>query len=352
MEASQNIDRSDCRTQKIGITGCLTPGMVPYVGIRGGPFVGQEALSLQGIPTEDLNLPRESEDNLNDFAGNAMTTTVVGAVLIQGLLFAKAGVCNPNHTYDDSEVDLQVERTRDTVTGVKAVLWGDSSSSSPSSLPSSLGAAMEIEGENDQEARLSSALLSLGMVCGICKPETTVSTTADATVFDAVSRSMTELLSMADASRRRCLCEGECATSNSTVQICQLCGESVCKSCQRHPKHLFVPADALKRLPPSLVEQTLTRALPMVLSFRSDASVFSRKMLETEVTDAAKDVKKSVWEGWLDRVSKVASTEFTFAKLSRGPVWVATYLGDSCKLELRFQKSPMDAVSFESGDPY
>ena len=38
MEASQNIDRSDRRTQKIGITGCLTPGMVPYVGIRGGPF--------------------------------------------------------------------------------------------------------------------------------------------------------------------------------------------------------------------------------------------------------------------------------------------------------------------------
>lgn len=206
---------------------------------------------------------------------------------------------------------------------------------------------MEIEGEDDQEAELTPAPLSLAMFCGKCEPGTTKNTAADATTMvDAVSPSMTELLSMADASRRRCLCEGECATSKSTIHICQLCGESVCQSCQRHPKHSFVPVDALERLPPSLVEQTLTRALPMVLSFRSDTSVFSREMLEAEVMEAAKDVKKSVWEGWLDRVSKVAATEFTFANLSRGPVWVATYLGDGCKLELRFQKSPTDAVSF------
>lgn len=43
-----------------------------------GPLVGEELLLLQGIPADDLLLTRESDKQLKDLAGNAMSTTVVG----------------------------------------------------------------------------------------------------------------------------------------------------------------------------------------------------------------------------------------------------------------------------------
>ena len=49
--------------------------MVPFVTNRGGPLVGIEALSLQGIPVDDLLLTRENENQMSDLAGNAMTAT-------------------------------------------------------------------------------------------------------------------------------------------------------------------------------------------------------------------------------------------------------------------------------------
>ena len=53
---------------------------------RGGPLLGLEALSMQGLPIDELLLTRESEDNLRDLAGNAMSSTVVGASMIAALI--------------------------------------------------------------------------------------------------------------------------------------------------------------------------------------------------------------------------------------------------------------------------
>ena len=41
---------------------------------------------MQGLPIDELLLTRESEDNLRDLAGNAMTSTVVGASIIAALI--------------------------------------------------------------------------------------------------------------------------------------------------------------------------------------------------------------------------------------------------------------------------
>ncbi|KAG5191768.1 S-adenosyl-L-methionine-dependent methyltransferase [Tribonema minus] len=82
---SQNVDRTTGSVRP-GICPCLTPSMVPFVTNRGGPLVGLEALSLQGIPVDDLLLTRESEDNMADLAGNAMTTTVVGTAILAAIL--------------------------------------------------------------------------------------------------------------------------------------------------------------------------------------------------------------------------------------------------------------------------
>jgi hypothetical protein len=41
---------------------------------------------MQGLPIDELLLTRESEDNLRDLAGNAMSSTVVGASMISALI--------------------------------------------------------------------------------------------------------------------------------------------------------------------------------------------------------------------------------------------------------------------------
>ena len=67
---SQNCDRDTM--SKLGLCQCLTPTGVFYVSNRGGPLVGEELLSLQGIPVDDLMFTKESEANLKDLAGNAV----------------------------------------------------------------------------------------------------------------------------------------------------------------------------------------------------------------------------------------------------------------------------------------
>ena len=93
---SQNVDRTT-GSGAAGICPCLTPSMVPFVTNRGGPLVGVEALSLQGIPVEDLLLTRESEGQMSDLAGNAMTTTVVGACMLSALILMKDELVEHGH---------------------------------------------------------------------------------------------------------------------------------------------------------------------------------------------------------------------------------------------------------------
>ena len=52
-------------------------------------MVGIEALSMQGLPVDKLLLTRETEDQLADLAGNAMSTTVVGACMLAALVIGK-----------------------------------------------------------------------------------------------------------------------------------------------------------------------------------------------------------------------------------------------------------------------
>ena len=55
-----------------------------------------EALSLQGIPVEDLILTRENEDQMADLAGNAMTSTVVGSAIVAALVENASAVRKAN----------------------------------------------------------------------------------------------------------------------------------------------------------------------------------------------------------------------------------------------------------------
>jgi hypothetical protein len=82
---------------------------------RGGPMVGLEALSMQGLPIDELLLTRETEDQLADLAGNAMSTTVVGAsilaALVAGMKLLKAG--DDVESYEEKKGLERVEEEED-----------------------------------------------------------------------------------------------------------------------------------------------------------------------------------------------------------------------------------------------
>ncbi|CAK5267738.1 unnamed protein product, partial [Mycena citricolor] len=207
---SQNVDRSlGART---GISPCLTPSMIPYITNRGGPMVGLEALSMQGLPVDKLLLTRETEDQLADLAGNAMSTTVVGAcilaALVSGMHLLKEGV----KAVDAMEVDDEVQ-------GIADVIGED---------------------------KLVSRSLDLSAASSDC--------------------SLPELLKLAHESARLCMCEGRTDITSRPINRCKDCGSTSCIRCGGRPEH-NASLVTETRVHPSKFADQIKATLPMCLAF-------------------------------------------------------------------------------------
>ena len=70
-------------------------------------MLGLEALSMQGLPIDELLLTRESEENLKDLAGNAMSSTVVGSAIIAALI---VGTKNLEPGTGEVEVKMDIDQ--------------------------------------------------------------------------------------------------------------------------------------------------------------------------------------------------------------------------------------------------
>ena len=112
---SQNVDHSTSGSSKPGICPCLTPSMIHYITNHGGPMVGLEALSMQGLPVNGLLLTREAEDQLADLAGNATSTTVVGACILAALVIGKPLLKegSDRRTYEQHHMDDDEPKAED-----------------------------------------------------------------------------------------------------------------------------------------------------------------------------------------------------------------------------------------------
>lgn len=84
-DLSQNVTRTQYRTATVGVSGCVTPGGELFLPHRGRTLMGYEKLLLQGIPFSRLRLGHESEVQLSDLAGNAMSVSVISATLLAAL---------------------------------------------------------------------------------------------------------------------------------------------------------------------------------------------------------------------------------------------------------------------------
>ncbi|KAF2759990.1 hypothetical protein EJ05DRAFT_475012 [Pseudovirgaria hyperparasitica] len=212
---SQNVDHaSGADTQAFGIAPCLTPRTIPYNSCRGSMISGLEALALQGIPIDDL-LTIETDSELADLAGNAMTTTVVGPAILSALIVAlphmRLSSGSPGPPKDTARITKPEPRTVATQRIVQA-------SSGP-------------------------------------KSEHLLTTQ--------------KLLGEAIASSRRCSCEKQGETK-SYVRECSSCGYTACTDCLGNPQHVYIERTYLvkssRSSPMEFVAEWKPR-LPLCLNF-------------------------------------------------------------------------------------
>ena len=292
---SQNVDRTTGSVAP-GICPCLTPSMVPFVTNRGGPLVGIEALSLQGIPVDDLLLTRETENQMSDLAGNAMTTTVVGACMLAAMTLmttelaeskpktARRALVLEEHSSDSAATTMQAKG----LTVVQAAA----------------AAKAEIVGQD----KLVKRPLDLGM-----KPI-----------------AMKELLDKASRSARLCVCEGETGTTPSDeLVLCGDCAHTCCVKCCGRPEHNYAK-HVVKRMLPEDFKEQLKNSLPMHMKLDMSKEIFKFTKPSSVINED--------WTVWMEAMKTISNADLLFRGMKRTNVWRVFYAcasEDQVRFELR-----------------
>jgi len=259
IDVSQNIDRGRPSTQ-FGITGCLTPRGINLITNQGRLVSGFEALKLQGLPLRDLDLTRESQEQLRDLAGNAMSSTVVGAGILS-LILALHKHFPGKHRGLLPPVKSEYNANREE----KALMPLDHHCTQ--------------QGDNTEKA------------------------------YDDVRA----VLDLAKQCRRYCYCNGGAKYSTDKLQQCVVCDTIRCANCAGNPAHTFqhfkpienpimndmVPHEIMKRFPTAIthiidesVEQLQLRSgsttdspeSQLVHALRSALFAYTKVLVSEEVT--------------------------------------------------------------------
>ncbi|KAJ3409272.1 hypothetical protein HDV05_004536 [Chytridiales sp. JEL 0842] len=285
---SQNVDRTTASVQP-GICPCLTPSMIPFITNRGGPLVGLEALSLQGIPVDELLLTRETEDQLADLAGNAMTSTVVGSCAMAAIIVGLDALL-ATRSADDGRPVSSAETTVD-------------------------AEAQEVALEKRVVGctELVERPLDLGV---------------------QMSMALTELLEAAAKSARHCACEGRESIAVNPVQKCQDCGHTSCTKCGGRPEHSYDTEHLItaeSRVNPATFKEMFKKVVPMKLPLNG----LSRSTLVDLLKSKSFEMEETLLNEWMEVVSKAFDDgEFRYQDLVRQEVWTAIYASPSAKLLL------------------
>ncbi len=288
IDFSQNIDRGQ-DTGGAGLTGCVTPTGIAYSTMRGGPLIGLEALSLQGLPIELLQLTREPQAHIKDLAGNAMSTTVVGAAML-------AALTARYHVFERGD-------------GIK-----------------------KVEAKSDVKKT-------------ILDPEC-----EHFTMGFAAKSTMTvdEAIKAANETFRACYCEDRFSMATAPLRKCVACGHTTCTDCGNSPKHEYALWSP-ERLPPGHFEAQLKAALPMkVMLDNIDITHVRAAREESEVAFTEDDMK--LFKKLDGPIEKALKSELRFHSLRRMEIWTATYESTFARLELIFFESEVEWRLFAKPD--
>ncbi|KAL2374928.1 hypothetical protein RJ035_003387 [Blastomyces gilchristii] len=268
IDLSQGLDR-ELDQRASGISGCLTPRGQHFVTSRGGPLLGIEALALQGIPIDRLLLSNDSQRDLNDLAGNAMSSTVVGAAIMSALIIGHQAL--PSGTTFQS--NSKKEKCCTT--------------------------------HMDDNLTIEVAPIQLG---------------------DEIALSTHEILEVGKRSLRMCICEGQLLMKRTDMVTCLKCGLTACRSCGRNPLHVYspVPRDELNaRRCPIDFETQLKKRLPMRLQINGLSLDLYRALMENNMPV---DIMKA-WEDFSRVLLLALGDELRFQGVTRQRSWTITYKG-------------------------
>ena len=277
-DLSQNIDRNPF-TRGWGLTGCQTPSGMPYSTTRGGPIVGLEALALQGIPIDKLNLTNESLAELQDLAGNAMTTTVVGAALISALIVGHKAF--PTYK-EEKEAVVEMDMPRRSATDAYLDVLGC-------------------------------------MVFGPVRPV-----------------DVSEICRAAIRSARLCTCEDQLQNTPAKILRCRDCSHTACQRCAGIHKHNyedFAFECAEERLEPAKFRKLATEALPMKIHLANGIEVSSAEC------DRDWDGTAVEWGEYFSTAKRALNDQYYYQSSIRSAFWTITYEGTHSKLELKLSTS-------------
>ena len=323
---SQNCDRDTMG--KLGLSPCITPTGVPFVTSRGGPLVGEELLLLQGIPAQDLILTRETEANLKDLAGNAMTTTVVGACILAAICCTdvqspdggKTGGMLPEGEQDEVKDRVMEARKKENSDDAPEALV-------PRSLTAASATADKVNISSNHGQYTSSPL-------NLNEPTLEVNE-------GSKSKSLADFLKLGVSTRRLCHSEsnGQTLTEAESKDYvkCRLCGitgrASVLKPSSeagagsgggacKFEEHDYVPfsLETIDGTSPSAFRSMLVDALPMSVTVKGLFDSLPGSPPDSVSCD------QSTYDEWKAVVTgALTETEFLFTSIVRTTFWTVKY---------------------------
>ena len=264
-----------------GVTNCIMPAGIPFITTRGGPLIGLEALSLQGLPIDRLILTRETQRELQDLAGNAMTSTVVGAALLGAL-----------------------------ISGYFAL------------------------GENSQRCLGE----NLDHVSNFAEFDTTSLRQIPLDLISHQPTKTTDLCAVAARSIRLCRCEGASSVTTRILRACEKCHHTSCDKCSGRPLHAYVElprANVLSRLHPQQFIKLLQKALPMRLRI----TALGERDLELARGSTKQEPSSMDWKIYLDAVVLALEEIFSYRSATRSHCWTIRYEAPSAYIELKIVDS-------------
>ncbi|KAK5684340.1 hypothetical protein LTS10_004207 [Elasticomyces elasticus] len=209
---SQNLDRITIGSP--GIIGCITPTGIFFVTDANRILSAEETLLLQGLPLEVISFTTETQAELLDLAGNAMTSTVVGSALLAAL-----------------------------ITGHEVIASSPQSSVAP------------------RTAFVQQEVVLQPMA------ETAEISTYQSKVGDIEPK---EILRQAIMAARQCFCEGTDGLCAKPIQECVDCNHTICITCGGNPPHNYRQLPKKARLQPSSFVTQLKAVLPLQLAFTGE----------------------------------------------------------------------------------
>ncbi|GAB7347637.1 hypothetical protein MBLNU459_g4506t1 [Dothideomycetes sp. NU459] len=291
-DVSQNVDRFT-DSAPFGISACLTPSGIFFVTDRGGPLTYPETLALQGIPLDKINFTTETERQVQDLAGNAMSSTVVGSAIIAALIAGLPALLPPQQV-EESTVMKKSQQSK----------------------------ISEIVGQQSLEKRLVSANGS----------------EMDVTLLTQKA---------ADSAQKCAACEGQIGTTERPIQQCGDCGHTTCIACGNKPRHNYgPPSDVSRKSPEEFIRHWRAR-LPMRLVFNCADQVES---LLNDRLGSPESGKNSLKRAYVQATCKALETEFRFCRFRRAQYWTVTYEAAFATLELAINPGRLEWKLFAKPD--